>query len=259
MSSPETLHVAAGGRSTRLRRTIDSLGFEPFYPKHLLPTGNPLGETILGRILRQALPSTDRQVVHAHSENLSTIRSHSDIPSQAEVVLAPPDNAFGPFIRPLIAHRGRILGASGDHYVDASPWLGLLDHHDSGPFPVTFAVARVQPVESGLVYEIEDNGRISDFYRDRRTHEQNPVNVGVYVFEDSEVVLNSLAKLGITEHTSLPLRPSPEEIARQLVNDGLVGAYELPPFTAFNVNDAETYATLLGHTATRIGQTAIGA
>lgn len=250
MHYTEQLHIAAGGRGTRLRSLMDSLGYEPNYPKHLLPTGGPNGDTLLGRIVRQALDVTDEPVVYGSDSNIPIISTHTDIAPEARGVAAPPDASFfGPFLRALLDQKTVVLGASGDHYIDTSPWLSLLETHDSGPFPVTLAAAQAAPLDKGLVYDVRDTGQIVGFRRVDRTNDEDLVNIGVYVISPAQSVLQSLAKIGICKaNLDRPMAQPAETIAGQLVLDRLIGIHELPAGSAFNINNPEIYSGLLNHT-----------
>jgi hypothetical protein len=248
------LHVdiAAAGEGSRLRPTMRGLGFPDDLPKHLLPTGNPDDETLLGRIVRQSLasPQLAAPVIYANPNNAAAIRSHPDVDPRAHITTAPADTSFGDFMRTLVGRGAITLGASGDHYAETFSWDNLLDHHGSNNYPVTIVTARCLAVDEGAVYRVTDTGQIAAFQRVGRTTPEDTINIGLYVFEPSRLVLDSLARVGVNAHTvERPMSVSPEKIVTALIEDGLVGSYELPEGTSYNVNTAETYDGLLLHTA----------
>lgn len=248
--SPE-IDIAAGGQSSRLREYLNCAGLPDNYPKMLLPTGEPDDRTLLGRIIRQAQDTIDdsRVTVHTTCENGAHISAHKDIApllarERASIQYGVFQNSFHPFIPKVMKERGRVIGASGDFYADLD-WEELLAAHDSSDYPVTFLVGRTVVVEEGAAFTVEDDGRISNFWRPPKSEGNELINVGVYVFEPTKPVLSALADL-----------VSPSEVAKEevivnrLIDSGLLGAYVLPS-TPFNVNTPETYAALLEHTATQ--------
>jgi hypothetical protein len=250
MNYTEQLHIAAAGQGSRLRSFMDTLGYAADCPKHLLPTGHSSGETLVGRIVRQALDISYQPVIYARPEHILPLTTHPDMSPSANVVVALPDASFfGPFVRPLLQKKVIAAGASGDHYVEQGTWKEVLDTHDTDPFPITFVAARTKPFNNGLVYRVRDTGQITGFQRVGRTSEEDLVNIGLYVIAPSSGVLRSLGAIGIDESSlDQPILHSPEVIADQLIADGLVGVHVLPAQTAFNVNDPEVYTNLLKHT-----------
>ncbi len=252
VSSEQRLHIAAGGPSSRLRPYMDELGYPADDSKHLMITGNPGRETLLGRIVRGALADNILSVVHTNHANYEALVNHPDIHESATFVSGgAPDTAFGPFIRPLLQTGELTLAAAGDHYVEGLSWRALLDHHDSNKFPWTFVVGQCSEVDEGAVFDVADSGRITNFGRPPRTSSESLVNIGIYVFDAPQTVLRALAKIGITKETINPLEVSPEAIVSHMVQEGLIGAHVLEPNTSFNVNTPETYNALLQHTAAK--------
>lgn len=254
MNYTGTVHVVAAGHGSRLKPLMDEIGYEPSHPKHLLPTGAGDGETLLGRIGRQVLCAGKLPVIYVNKQAASIVSAHPDIPDERTVLYAGRDGSFfGPIIRAALSSGPEVtLGASGDHYVDKNPWPDLLDAHDSGRFPVTFAAACMSPRNNGLAYKLRDDGKVLGFKRKARTDGEDMVNVGLYVLTPTAKVLESLGKIGIGSNGRAPtLHQSAEEIAAQLIADGLVGIHELPRNTAFNINDPETYQALLAHNTTK--------
>lgn len=247
------IDIAAAGASSRMRATLHEMGYSPDYPKHLLPTGNPENETLLGRIVRQGMEAPlATPTIYANPDNAPEFAVHKDIDPQAELVVEEIDTAFGMFMRRLVGQNRRTLGASGDHFTEEFSWIDLLNHHDSHRFPVTLVVGQCIEVDEGAVFDIGTSGKVDRFYRPERTSTESLINIGLYVFDPAKVVLRSLEKVGVNPGRLQPVTTSPETIVNQLIADDLLGAYVLPDNTAFNVNTPETYRALLEHTASKV-------
>lgn len=243
------IEIAAAGNGTRLREFMLRVGHEAHFPKHLLPTGNPGGETLLGRIIRQSFraPTAGNIIVHANHDNGPLVMAHPDIDSRAVIDIDEPISPFSNFMNALVTKQQRVLGSAGDFYADFS-WADVLEHHDSNPFPVTLVVGQCLEVDEGAVFDIDDSGRIDRFHRPERTSEGDFINIGIYVFDPAQVVFSSLEKVGVMQGST---SAKPELIVEGLIEDGLLGAYVLPPNTSFNINTPETYSALLAHTASQ--------
>lgn len=244
------IEIAAAGKSTRLREHITELGYPNGYPKLLLPTGRSDGETLLGRVTRQALeaPVPGFVTIHTSEENERYLRQNPDISpliDGAEVRLARVEygNSFRPFLPKLVKEGVRVLGSSGDFYAEFS-WADVLDTHESNNYPVTFVVGQTVAVDNGAVFDVSDNGLITDFARVDRTKQSDLVNVGIYVFDPTDTVLSTLSSIVSSRYLA-----SEEDIVTTLIAKGLMGAHVLER-TPYNVNSAETYQALLAHAQT---------
>lgn len=235
---PISVHIAAGGHGTRLREHMTELGYADTFPKHLLPTGGTDKETFLGRVVRQVsvVPNALPPVVWVNESNLEHIRLHPDIPSYAQITPGNHANFFVPMIEDLATNSKRVIGCAGDFYAEVD-WGDLLTFHESTPYPVTFVAGNTIPVEKGLVYTVEADGKVAGFERSDKTEGHEMINVGVYVFDPDERIVNALQSV---------LQGKEEHIAQALVDHGLLGLYILPTMP-FNVNTPETYRALLEH------------
>lgn len=245
MGSINTVHIAAGGESSRLREKITSLSNLPNYPKHLLPTGGPNGETFLGRIVRQAklIPHIGSIIIHANSGNKPIIEQHPDIEPPAKVIDAKHSSSLGPITGSLLATRSQTLGSAGDFYAEWD-WQSMIDWHNSRPNPVTFLVGQTVAVESGAVFELSASQQIVGLKRVERTTESDLINIGAYIIEPEREVIKILSQMAKSR--------APEDVvANTLIDRGLVGAY-LAPGKAFNVNTPQTYSAVLEHTALKV-------
>lgn len=243
-----SLHIAAGGNGLRAREGMLEMGFSPDLPKHLLPTGGPDGETLLGRIVQQALeaPTTEPITLYANSTNREIFEAHPQVGPYVHTVVEHFDNSLGPFYNNTLSKKERTLGCAGDFYADFT-WDELLDEHESASFPVTFMVGHSVEIERGAVFEVEDDGKITGLRREGRSDASALINVGVYVFDPQRDVMNIIASL-IRQATSRNERLAEDVVVNALIEAGLAGAYVLPKMP-FNVNTGQTYQALLKHVA----------
>lgn len=243
LKRPSGVQIVAGGYGTRLREVMDGMGYDERYPKHLLPTGGPHGETVLGRIVRQSLgaPTDGPVVIHANRHNAPSIFKHPDIDRSVSVRVGDYPNFLMPFLTNLLEFRKRTLGCAGDFYADFS-WDEVIASHEDGQYPVTFMAGRTVAIDHGLTFDVSDAGKIERMKRAERTSSEDLVNIGVYVFDPQEPVLGALESLIKSRQAA-----SASTIANRLISEGLVGAYVVPG-TPYNVNTGETYAALLEHT-----------
>lgn len=245
IKNPESgIDIAGAGYGERMQQRLIELGLEPTYPKLLLPTGGPNGETLAGRIVRQSLtaPIEGPTVLHANVDTYATIEAHPDIDTRAHVTTVEHGNTFRPFVNKLLEHEVRVHGSHADYYADFS-WSDFLDAHESNPYPVTFAVARSVPIERGAVFTVDDLDRITGFTRTEQTDGTELLNMGAYIFDPDKAVIRAL------QDTIKDGRMASEEvIVKTLIARQLAGAYIMPN-TFFNINIPPTYDALLAHTS----------
>lgn len=245
MARRQDLHVAAAGIGSRLAETMCAAGYEASFPKHLLPTGGPEGETLLGRIIRQALaaPIDGVVVVHTNVDNSDHIKHHPDIDPSAQIVIdRQQGNSLGAYMQALSETQSRAMGSAGDFYADYS-WQDILDHHESNPWPITFVAGQSIPVDGGAAFDVDDRGRIERLRRSDRTAESDLINTGIYVFDPAEPVLTA-----VEDALRAAQKDAEDSFVHRIIDEQLVGAYVLDA-PSFNVNTDETYAALLQHTA----------
>jgi NDP-sugar pyrophosphorylase family protein len=252
MSLPETvgsIHIAAAGKSSRMRPAIEALGHGENFPKHLLPTGAPGGETLLGRIIRQSrvVPTTDGTYVYTNRENKSYIQNRIETAPDHDVSFIASDNTidnfFIPFMQELLIRRHRLVAGSGDHYMDDSfDWRDLVANHNAHDYPITFLSARSIPVSRGAVFTVQSD-QITSFDRPPLTTPEDRINIGLYVFDPTKEVL-AIGRRILEARSAFDA----DDTAGLLISEGLVGTYT-PDSVAYNVNNPETYDALLRHTA----------
>lgn len=241
--------IAAGGYGTRIREFMVEVGHEPDFPKHLLPTGGPEGETLLGRIVRQSFdaPMVDDVIIHANSRNARYIKSHPDVDPRANVITGNYGRSLDPFFGQLVEAEERVLGCAGDFYADFS-WQELLTWHDAHSFAVSFVVGHSSALDSGAIFDVAENGRIERLRR-AEPNQNELINVGIYVIDPTKLVIDAATRhmndTGMTDET----------IVSELIDLGIAGAYALEG-TPYNVNTVSTYQALLDHTGSLSTRTA---
>ncbi len=234
--------IAAGGYGTRIREFMVEVGHEPDFPKHLLPTGGPEGETLLGRIVRQSFgaPMVDSVVIHANDNNAGYFVSHPDVDTRADVITGNYGRSLDPFFGQLVEAEERVLGCAGDFYADFS-WQELLSWHDAHSFAVSFVVGHSAALDGGAIFDVAENGKIERLRR-AKPNQHELINVGIYVIDPTELVIGAATRH--MENTGM----TDETIVNELIDLGVAGAYLLEG-TPYNVNTASTYQALLDHTS----------
>lgn len=244
---PSRVLIVAGGYGTRLREALAERDYPEGFPKHLLATGNPDGETLLGRIATQAqeAPVDHRPRIYANPKNAPWFRTDPVVGRAAQIVTGRYDNFLLPILAPITQRSERVLGCAGDFYAEFT-WDDMLDAHESSRFPVTFLVGTSVAVDEGLRYRVADTGQIVGMERPERTKPGDLINIGAYIFEPAGSVLRRLQELTASRRLARA-----ETIAEHLIQAGLVGAYEVPNSHSFNVNTIEVYDALLRYTMAR--------
>ncbi len=234
--------IAAGGHGTRIREFMVEVGHEPDFPKHLLPTGGPEDETLLGRIVRQSFdtPTVDDVIIHANSNNAGYFESHPDVDPRADVIAGNYGRSLDPFFDQLVKAEERVLGCAGDFYADFS-WQDLLEWHDAHRFAVSFVVGHSAALDGGAIFDVAKNGKIESLKR-AKPDQHELINVGIYVIDPTKVVIDAAARH--MQNASV----TDETIVSELIDLGVAGAYALEG-TPYNVNTVATYHALLDHTS----------
>lgn len=232
----EQVQIAAAGCGSRLRPYMDELGYEPNYPKHLLPTGGAAGETFLGRIVQQILPVTtaDRITMHVNMDNLQMIGNHYDIPGAVNYDTTPYNHSLDMFFERLLETKQRVIGCAGDYYAE-DDISALLSHHEKSGLPVTALAGYSVSADCGVTYGLSGN-KVTSIRRLDRTASSEPLNIGAYVFEPDNFVMRVIR----THRRNTAEAPTDDRIFEAFVRQGLLGAFVTEKPT-FNVNTPETY------------------
>ena len=242
MKSPGPVLVCAGGASTRIREMLDAEGLPPDYPKHLLPTGGPDHETLLGRIVKQAsqAPINQPPIIYAAPQTVGYMQRD---PSVGPATFS--TEAFNFSVDPLYyrlrKYGQRVLGCAGDFYSDFT-WAGFISEHDRRETPMSVLAGPSAGSPNAAIYEVED-GVVTNFYRPEGGSDPTALkNIGAYIIDPDPRVMAVLDEL-------LPVNPAeslPDDtIFNRLVMDGLVGAITNVGSNHFNVNSVAEYQDML--------------
>lgn len=235
---PGLVTVSAAGRGDRMRRGMQELSFPENLPKPLLPTG--LGETLVGRIVRQAM-AVGHVEVYANYDTIRSIGEHEDLPQDVSLLVN--RNIYGPLgplYLDLLRYRERASMAAADFWADFR-WSDLLEFHDRQPTPVTVMVGRSVPAAQGAVFDVAPDGVVRSWERVARTTPTDLINIGAYVADPDIAVMDAVR--GLKSHKE-------DEFNDAMIAAGLMSAYVLEEM-AFNVNDAGVYREMVRYTAGR--------
>jgi NDP-sugar pyrophosphorylase family protein len=236
MKQPISVHISAGGQSSRMREIMAEMGYQPDYPKHLLPTGNPNDETLLGRIVSQALalPEVSDLTIHTSEGSKDYVDSHPDIDTKAKVVARTYEGTLGPILQPYLEEKKPVISASGDFYL-RSDWGQILGFHESHNSPITYVAGNSYPTMNAAVFRTNGT-RMAEWERiDGLSEEGDLVNVGLYLFKPHPGVHEIFTAAGSEHH---------EHILGSLISEKLIEVYVLEE-RIYNVNNPAIYAHLL--------------
>lgn len=240
MTARPTIHIAAGGNGTRIREGMDSWGFQPGFPKHLLPTGT--GETLLGRIVNQAL-EIGHPAIYANYDNVRAIGESTDIHPSVTLSIARNCNGpLSPLVHDITRTRERTFACAGDFWADFK-WGDFLGFHMSHDTPVSILVGPSVPTYEGARFKVnEDNGLVESWERVEYTTSEDLINIGAYIVDPEKLVLRKLQDLE---------RHKEDDFNDTMIESSLMSAYVLDG-TAYNVNNPQVYAELIQATAPRL-------
>jgi NDP-sugar pyrophosphorylase family protein len=248
MSKPINLpiHIAASGTGSRMGPAIEAMGFEGL-PKHLLPTGDPSGETLIGRNLTLAENISNDVVVHVNSDNQAVIQSQLALPGH-RLITDPEVRPLGPFTFATSINPGETAASvAGDVYLQECPWQAAVDNHSVTPEPITFLVGRVLAPAGSAVFALDNTGKITGFERPTE-----PAfgyrNIGLYIFTLTPPVVEL-----VEEYAGLSTPAMEDKFALDAIAAGLVRAQAYPG-VFFNTNNGSDYAALQAHTSTQSSQ-----
>lgn len=241
------IYVAAGGNGTRIRAGMNERGFRGI-PKHLLPTGEPGGETLLSRnVARAKLSDAGVAVVvnDANRTQVDTELSRMGL-SDADVKRLVQQSQLGPFsFTSFIDSEQTSFSIAGDIYIDHLNWRYFKASHElnAAVRPVSFLVGRASVGPQAAVFEVAEDGAITDFYRSGEQQDDVFRNIGVYAFTMSPPVTEIME-----QYTANNEPDQQDKIALDLISAGLVRAHEHPG-KFFNINTIQDYDDLRAHTA----------
>lgn len=238
--------ITAGGEGSRIRGFMtEELGLPPDYPKHLLPTGDPSGETLIGRIIRQAeqVPSPELPVVNAREVGVRYMQAHPDI-SAVEFDLEHFRFSMDPIYYRLRRTGKRVLGCAGDFYSEFS-WADLITQHEASGAAMSLLVNKTSGPVEAAVFDVDPlTNRITGLRRPAQSMAGDYTNVGAYIMDPTDEVFKIL-------DAHLPDDPADayidDTIFSYLLRAGLAGAVHLEGKHA-NINTPNEYLDLQAYT-----------
>lgn len=242
--------ITAAGEGSRIRDYMSQdLSLPDDYPKHLLPTGGLNGETLLGRIIRQASidPISKPPVVNVSEANLQHMSIHPDI---ADVEFDTEQFKFSldPIYYRLRRMGGRVLGCAGDFYSDFC-WDTFIKKHEASGAAMSVLVNKAAGPVEAAVFDVDPlNDRVTSLKRPKCSGERDYTNIGAYVIDPTEEVVDILDKF-------LPDNPEDthdtDTIFVEIMAAGLVGSV-IVPGAHFNINTPKEFEALQAHTSSAI-------
>jgi len=249
MTNPELspVIITAAGEGSRIRDYMTSeLGLPEDYPKHLLATGGPNGETLLGRIIRQSsIEPLPKPIVNVSETTMHHIEEHPDV---SGVVFDTEKFRFSldPLYYQLRRTGARVIGCAGDFYSDFN-WKTFLDHHQASGAAMSLLVNQTtDPVKAAVFGVNPETHIITGLDRPESSREYDYTNIGAYIIDPTDDVLKVLDSF-------LPPKPNDtsgntnDTIFRQFINRKLAGAV-LVEGAHFNINTPDEYLALRQHT-----------
>jgi len=235
MAERPTIHVAAGGKGTRIREGMERMGFPPGLPKQLLTTGS--GETLLGHIARQAM-EIGHPAIYASYDNVRAIGESDDLPEDVSLLIARNSNGpLGPLVQAISRTHEQTMSCAGDFWADFK-WSEFRAFHDQQDTPVSILVAPSVPTFEGARFKVDDSGLVESWERVDRTTGEDLINIGAYIVDPEKLVMKKLREL--TWHKEDPFNDT-------MIEGGLMSAYVLSE-PAYNVNNPQVYAALVQNT-----------
>lgn len=236
MAELPTIHIAVGGKGTRIREGVETWGFPPGFPKQLLPSGS--GETLLGRIVRQTM-EIGHPAIYASYDNVRAIGESGDIHPDASLLIARNSNGpLGPMVKDIMRTGQRTYSCAGDFWANFK-WSEFANFHDRQDTPVSILVAPSVPTFEGARFRVGDDGIVRSWERVDHTTAEDLINIGAYIVDPEKLVMKKLR--GLTWHKEDPFNDA-------MIAEGIMSAYVLPD-TAYNVNNPQVYASLVQNTA----------
>lgn len=233
--------ISAAGKATRIRDWMYSAGLDEGTPKSALPTG--AGETLLGRIVRQAMQVGDVQIF-GNYDTMRGLGECPDLPRDVSLVVNRNiTGPLGPIYLDALRTRKQSYMAAGDFWAEFS-WLKFIDFHNSHSNPASILVAPSVPTKSGARFNVANNGSVLSWERVEHTRASDLINIGGYVLDgDNNELVEAVKKLNAETHKE-------DAFNDALIATGKLSAYVLDT-TAFNVNDAHIYEAMFNYSKTR--------
>ena len=174
------LHVSAGGKSSRMRKT---LALTDVVGKHLIEIP-VLGTSLLGGIIQNACCFREIRI-HCNEDNESVIKQKHQNSNVTVVVDNVMSGPLGPLVRELLNNRDMTLGCAGDFYSDFS-WSEFLNFHIRKQADISVLISHSSPTLNGARFTLHRSGKITAWERVKETSEEDLINIGAYIISYSK-------------------------------------------------------------------------
>lgn len=233
--------ISAAGKATRIKDWMHRAGYEEGTPKSALPTG--AGETLLGRVVRQAMP-VGRVAVYGNYDTMRGLGETPDLPRDIDLVVN--RNIIGP-LGPLYldalrtGHQSYMAAADFWAELDWSEFIRFHNEHDR---PASILVARSVAAKEGAKFDVAGDGTVRSWERVDETKASDLINIGAYIIDGGNPdVMSIVTELNAKTHKEDPFNSA-------AIEQGLLGAFVLDTL-AFNVNNEGIYRAMVDHSRTR--------
>lgn len=237
----DRITISAAGKATRIRDWMHEAGYAEGTPKSALPTG--AGETLLGRVVRQAMPM-GRVAVFGNYDTMRGLGEVQDLPRDIDLVvnrniIGP----LGPIYLDALRTRRQSYMAAADFWAELD-WEEFRRFHNEHDRPASIVVARSVPAKEGAKFQVDTDGAVKSWERVEETKASDLINIGGYIIDGDRLdIMDLVARLNATTHKEDPFNSA-------AIEEGLLGAFVLDGL-AFNVNNEQVYGAMVDHTRTR--------
>lgn len=240
--NPNThITISAAGQATRIRDWMNQAGYPEGTPKSALKTGT--GESLLGRIVRQAMP-VGRVAVYGNYDTMRGIGEVPDLPRDVDLqvnrnIIGP----LGPIYLDVLRSGNQSYMAAADFWAEFS-WHDFITFHNQHDRPASILVAPSVPAKEGAKFNVSTDGQVTSWERVGETKASDLINIGAYIIDgDDPRIVDLVASFNATTHKEDPFNSA-------TIERGLLGAF-VADGLAFNVNNEQVYRAMIDHTRTR--------
>jgi NDP-sugar pyrophosphorylase family protein len=232
--------ISAAGKATRIRDWMCEQGFPEGTPKSALPTG--AGETLLGRIVRQAMPIGHPQIF-GNYDTMRGLGEIEDLPRDVTLVVNRNiTGPLGPIYLDTLRTEKQSYMAAGDFWADFS-WQDFVDFHNDHDKLASILVAPSVPTMQGARFNVQADGSVQSWERVERTTNSDLINIGCYIMDgQDEGMREVISRLNPKTHKEDPF------------NDAMIAIDSLAAFVlngpAFNANNSSVYQAMVKYSST---------
>lgn len=235
------IYVAAAGNGSRIRQEMSEAGYQDI-PKHLLPTGEPNGMSLIRRNTSVALSSGLPVTALVNPDNMQAIDDELK-GMDVDLSICHARHPYGQFSFTENQTIGETrYSVAGDAYIEAFHWPDFMNAHeaDTEKRPVSFLVGKTSVKKEAALFELDDSLGIKSFRRSERPQNDVFRNIGVYAVTLTPEVKEILDSFSGAETISIDL------IVKELVTNGLAKA-KIHEGTFFNINHFSDYEEMIKH------------